>query len=71
MLKTDVRVPICTLTLQEDGNLQQLLIDAGVLALTGLDFDGLDERSVRLCVPVLRNLPRLISALERAEKSGT
>ena len=33
MLKTDARVPICTLTLQEDGNLQQLLIDAGVLAL--------------------------------------
>ena len=70
MLKTDVRVPICTLTLQEEDNLQQLLIDAGVLALTGLDFDGLDERSVRLCVPVLRNRPRLLAALERAEKGS-
>ena len=71
MLKTDARVPICTLMLQTDGNLQQLLIDAGVLAISGLDFDGLDERSVRLCVPVLRNLPRLIAALTRAEQPGT
>jgi hypothetical protein len=69
MLKTDGRVPICTLVLQTEGNLQEVLIEAGVLALSGLDFDGLDERSVRICVPVLRDLSRLLRALEQAERS--
>lgn len=68
MLKTDVRVPICTLFLQEDGNLQQILMDEGVYALSGCDFDGLDERYVRLCVPTLSALSRLTGALERIEK---
>jgi histidinol-phosphate aminotransferase len=69
MLKTDGRVPICTLTLQEEGDLQQMLLGEGVYALSGCDFEGLDERSVRLCVPMLKSLPRLTSALERLERS--
>ena len=68
MLKTDGRVPICALVLQGDGNLQQMLMDNGVYALSGLDFEGLDERYVRLCVPMLSSLSRLIDALERVEK---
>ena len=67
MLETDGRVPICCLELQGRGNLQQLLIEEGILAISGCDFDGLDERYVRICVPVLDSLSRLINALERAE----
>ncbi len=70
MLQTDARVPICTLTLQEEGNLQKILMEEGVYALSGCDFDGLDERSVRLCVPVLQSVPRLAAALERVERSA-
>lgn len=68
MLKTDGRVPICTLMLQEEGDLQRMLMDRGVYALSGLDFEGLDERYVRLCVPVLQSLSRLTDALENLEK---
>lgn len=67
MLKTDGRVPICTLALQEDGDLQKILLDEGIYALSGRDFDGLDERFVRLCVPVLAQVTRLTGALERVE----
>lgn len=67
MLRTDERVPICTLYTESAGNLQQILMDEGIYALTGLDFEGLDERFVRLCVPVLGSLPRLTAALERVE----
>ena len=70
MLKTDGRVPICTLKLEEDGDLQQILMNEGIYALSGCDFDGLDARYVRLCVPVLASLPRLTDALERVEKYG-
>ena len=69
MLKTDGRVPICTLALQGEGNLQQMLMDEGVYALSGCDFEGLDERFVRICVPTLKSLSRLTGALERLEKT--
>lgn len=67
MLETDGRVPICTLVIQEDGDLQKLLMDEGIYTLSGLDFDGLNERYVRLCAPVMESVPRLIKALERLE----
>ena len=67
MLTTDGRVPICTLVLQEEGNLQTLLFNEGIYTLSGLDFDGLDERSVRMCVPVMDSVPRLIEALKHLE----
>ena len=70
MLETDGRVPICCLELQGKGNLQQLLIEEGILAISGCDFDGLDERCVRICVPVLHSLSRLTNALERAEQKA-
>ena len=68
MLRTDGRVPICALMLQEEGDLQKMLMDRGVYALSGLDFEGLDERYVRICVPVLQSLSRLTDALEDLEK---
>ena len=68
MLKTDGRVPICCLELQGEGDLRQILMEEGILAISGCDFDGLDERYVRICVPVLRSLSRLTGALERAEQ---
>lgn len=68
MLETDGRVPICTLVLQGEGNLQKLLMEKGVYALSGCDFDGLDERSVRICVPVLQSVSRLTAALEQIER---
>ena len=43
-------------------------LEEGILAISGCDFDGLDERYVRICVPVLRSLSRLTGALERAEQ---
>ncbi len=70
MLETDERVPICTLVLRDGGNLQKMLFDAGVYALSGCDFDGLDESAVRLCVPILRDVPRLIEAITRIEKAA-
>ena len=69
LLKTVGRVPICTLALQGEGNLQQMLMDEGVYALSGCDFEGLDERFVRICVPTLKSLSRLTGALERLEKT--
>ena len=45
-------------------------MNEGIYALSGCDFDGLDARYVRLCVPVLSSLPRLTDALERVERSG-
>ena len=68
MLKTDGRVPICCLELKGEGDLRQILMEEGILAISGCDFDGLDERYVRICVPVLRSLSRLTGALERAEQ---
>ena len=43
-------------------------MEEGILAISGCEFDGLDERYVRICVPVLRSLSRLTGALERAEQ---
>ena len=68
MLETDGRVPICTLELRSEGNLQKILIEEGVMTLSGCDFDGLGERFVRICTPGLQALSRLTDALGRAEK---
>ena len=56
--------------LQEEGNLQRMLIEKGIYALSGCDFEGLDERYVRLCVPVKQSLPRLTDALESLERGS-
>ncbi|MBO6093599.1 MAG: aminotransferase class I/II-fold pyridoxal phosphate-dependent enzyme [Oscillospiraceae bacterium] len=70
MLQTDGRVPICTLMLQEEGDLQRMLMEKGIYALSGCDFEGLDARYVRLCMPVQQSLSRLTDALEALEKDS-
>ncbi len=67
MLCTDGRVPICTLALQEQGDLQALLLKHGVLAVSGREFDLLDERYVRLRVPTAEYTDKLISAVSAVE----
>ena len=70
MLETDGRVPICTLMLREEGDLQRMLMEKGIYALSGCDFEGLNARYVRVCVPVKQSLPRLTDALEALERDS-
>ncbi|MCR4711372.1 MAG: aminotransferase class I/II-fold pyridoxal phosphate-dependent enzyme [Clostridia bacterium] len=67
MLETDLRAPICTLMLREPGDLQELLLQNGILTVSGVEFDALDERYVRLRVPVRAELPRLLNAIRAIE----
>lgn len=68
MLVTDGRVPICTLELQEPGDLQALLMKHGVLTVSGREFDLLDERYVRLRVPTTEYADRLVRAVSLVEQ---
>lgn len=67
MLTTDERVPICTLALNEAGDLQKLLLEEGILTVSGVEFETLDRRFVRLRVPSAALAERLILAIERVE----
>ena len=53
--------------LQEPGDLQELLLQNGILTVSGAEFDALDERYVRLRVPVRAELPRLLNAIRAIE----
>lgn len=65
LLYTDYRVPICTLRHKDpQANLQQLLYDAGVLTVSGAEFDGLDASAVRLRVPKPEDAEPLLRAVE-------
>jgi hypothetical protein len=44
-----------------------MLMEKGIYALSGCDFEGLNARYVRVCVPVKQSLPRLTDALEALE----
>ena len=68
MLETDSRVPICTLALETEGDLQALLLDEGVLTVSGAEFETLSRRYVRLRIPREEDLPQLLAALERVER---
>ena len=63
MLVTDPRVPLCTLELERPGDLQALLYEQGILTVSGVEFELLDERFARLRIPVEAELPRLLAAL--------
>lgn len=69
MLETDGRVPVCTLGLTGPGDLQRLLLEQGVLAVSGREFELLDERYVRLRLPVSAEVPRLLAAIRRVNES--
>ena len=68
MLPSDDRVPICTLMLTEEGNLQNLLLKYKVLAVSGVEYDGTDERYVRLRVTEKERMPELLKRLKAAEQ---
>ena len=68
MLCTDDRVPICTLVLQEAGDLQGELLQRGVLTVSGREFDALDERYVRLRIPPAQQVDRLLQAIALVEQ---
>jgi histidinol-phosphate aminotransferase len=63
MLVTDDRVPICTLKLKKGGDLQAELLKNGVLAVSGREFEGIDESCVRLRVSSAENLPKILDAV--------
>ena len=65
MMVTDDRVPICTLRHRDDVDLQALLIDAGVLAVSGADFDCMDGRCVRVRCPKAEYADKLINAVKK------
>lgn len=68
MLETDDRVPICTLALQEQGDLQALLMQQDILTVSGAEFDALDARFVRMRVPLAHQVDRLIQAVAAVEQ---
>ena len=70
LLHTDGRVPICALRHREDVDLQSLLYQKGVLAVSGAEFDGMDGRSVRLRIPRDGDLERLASAVRSVDLGG-
>lgn len=67
MLYTDPRVPICTLELMKPGNLQHMLLKEGILTVSGLDFELLNERFVRLRLPKKEDQKKVISAVLAVE----
>jgi len=69
MLRTDDRVPICTLALREEADLQALLLEKGVLTVSGAEFENLSGRYVRLRIPEKSDLPRLLTAVGDAENN--
>ena len=68
LLETDGRVPIFTLALDEPGDLQEMLLKHGVLAVSGREFELLDERYVRIRVPTSDCADRLTAAVALVEK---
>ena len=69
LLRTDMRVPICALRHKDpDADLQRLLYDAGVMTVSGAEFDGLGASAVRLRVPEAAQHARLLDAVERVDR---
>lgn len=65
LAETDGRVPICTLRHKDPAaDLARLLFDAGILTVSGAEFDGLDGSAVRLRVPKREDAAVLLRAVE-------
>lgn len=69
MLTTDDRVPIFTLALKGEGDLQAMLLKENVLAISGVEFECMDERYVRMCVVSNERAQRMIDAISRVEQA--
>lgn len=70
LLRTDPRVPICTLRHKDPGaDLQRLLYEAGVLTVSGAEFAGLGASAVRLRVPEAARHQKLFDAVEHVDRA--
>lgn len=64
MRDTDDRVPICTLTHEDESiDLQALLLRHGVLTCSGREFEPLGQNSVRLRIPRREDVDRLLASV--------
>lgn len=68
LLCTDDRVPICSLRHQEDVDLQAELFRAGVLTVSGEEFDCMGRRFVRLRIPREEDVQRLLAAVRQVDE---
>ena len=68
VLPTDERVPVCTLRHRDPTvDLQRLLYDAGVMTVSGAEFDTLNASFVRLRIPQIRDAERLFRAVRAVD----
>lgn len=66
MAETDDRVPICLLRhVDENVDLQQLLLDRGIITCSGAEFEPLGKNCVRLRVPAISDAGILIEAFKK------
>ena len=63
MLQTDDRVPIFALASRREEDLQAVLLDAGLLTVSGHEFAGLGEQYVRIRIPVESQVSRMTETL--------
>lgn len=71
MAETDDRIPICLLRhLDENVDLQELLLEEGVLTCSGKEFEPLGKNCVRLRVPTLKEAGKLINSMKRIAGKG-
>ena len=64
MLETDDRVPIFTLASGRDEDLQAALLERGMLAVSGREFDGLGPQYVRIRIPATADAERMVRTLQ-------
>lgn len=68
MAKTDDRVPICMIKhVDRNMDLLEEFFKKGILAVPGAEFDGLDQSFVRLRLPLDKDIPKLLNALEEID----
>lgn len=66
---TDDRIPIFTLMHKDPGvNLHKLLIEQGVLAVSGNEFENTDGSMVRVRVPRMEQFQKLLDAVKAIDK---
>lgn len=68
MPETDDRVPIFTLASRQDEDLQAVLLERGLLAVSGEEFAELGRQYVRMRIPVERDVERMVQTI--AEIAG-
>lgn len=71
-IPSDHRVPICTLCcVDESANLQRLLLNEGILTVSGSEFLGLGSHCVRVRVPKFEEANRLIDAVKKINETSS